>query len=88
MQFADEQYDLEKDRNATEQAPVSLTVNESWVRRLSDVVSLHIGKTDMRTNAFHQVIPDVLDVAEVQVGFRDEWQRRGPSRRSAGDDER
>ena len=66
MQFEDEQ-----DRNTTEQTPVSLTVNESWVRRLSDVVSLHIGKTDMRTNAFHQVIPDVLDVADVQVGFRD-----------------
>lgn len=69
MQFDAEQYDLGKDQAATE--PLTATVNESWVRRLSDVASLAIGETRMRPNTFGRTMPDVLDVGDLTLTFRD-----------------
>ncbi|MCV7159375.1 hypothetical protein [Mycolicibacterium brisbanense] len=70
MQFDAEQYDLDQDQ-ATTAEPVAATVSESWVRRLSDVVSLDIGSVRMRPNGFGRVTQDVLDVGDVTVTFRD-----------------
>ncbi|MUL84310.1 MULTISPECIES: hypothetical protein [unclassified Mycolicibacterium] len=66
MQFDAEQYDLEKDQGD----PLAATVNESWVRRLSDVESLRIGGARMRPNTFGRTMPDVLDVGGVTLTFR------------------
>lgn len=69
MQFDAENYDLEHDQsNATK--TVEPKVNESWVRRLSDVQSLDVGGTRLRPDSFGRVMPNVLDVAGVTLTFR------------------
>jgi hypothetical protein len=69
MQFDAENYDAELDGDGTN--PVSATVIESCVRRLSDVASLGIGNARLRHNAFNHVMQDVLDMGDVSLTFSD-----------------
>ena len=69
MQFDAENCDYEHDGDGAK--PVNATVIESYVRRLSDVVSIGIGNARLRLNSFKQVIPDVLDVGDVSLTFSD-----------------
>ncbi|WP_349319154.1 hypothetical protein [Mycolicibacterium canariasense] len=68
MEFDAEQYDLEQDNGAAE--PLAPKVEESWVRRLSDIESIDIKRARMRPNSFGRVMENVLDVADVRVTFR------------------
>jgi len=64
MQFDAEQYDLEQDRLLSE--PLDGSVDESWVRRLSDVERIDIRSSRMRPRT-----RDALDVAGVHLIFRE-----------------
>ena len=69
MQFDAEQYDADQDQNSPE--PLVPDVQDSWVRRLDDINSITIGRSRMRPNSFGRVLPNVLDVADVELTFRD-----------------
>lgn len=69
MQFEAEQYDGAQERESTDE--VGTTVVESWIRRLSDVVSLEIGNARMRPTTMNRVMSDQLDVADVRLRFTD-----------------
>ena len=69
MTFASQEYDVEKDRVVDE--PLVATDVESWVRRLSDVESLKIGRSRTRPISFNRSQLSVLDVSDVALIFRD-----------------
>jgi len=69
MQFDAEEYEVAKDREAAE--PLIPTVLESWIRRLSDVDRLGIGRSRLRPASLGRSQMDVLDVADVTLTFRD-----------------
>lgn len=71
MQFDAEQYDGERDREIPEDEAVAITVSESWVRPLRDVVSLDVGFVQMRHDSFGRMMSDQLDVGDVALTFRD-----------------
>ncbi|MGE2721732.1 hypothetical protein [Mycolicibacterium celeriflavum] len=71
MQFDAEQYDLERDRETPEDEAAEITVSESWVRRLRDVVRLDVGKVRMRRGSFGRMMSDQLDVGKLSLTFRD-----------------
>ena len=51
--------------------PLEPLVKESWIRRLSDVESIGIGRSRLRTGTFGRVQQNVLDLADVTLTFRD-----------------
>lgn len=68
MQFDAEQYDSEQDLHSSN--PLEPLVKESWIRRLSDVESIGIGRSRLRTGTFGRVQQNVLDLADVTLTFR------------------
>jgi hypothetical protein len=72
MDFALDRYDYEEEQDPfRKQNPVASNVREAWVRRLSDVVRLDVGKVRRRVDSFRHPLRDHLDVGDVHLAFAD-----------------
>ncbi|MCA2355765.1 hypothetical protein [Mycobacterium intracellulare] len=66
--FNAESYDLEQERSYRETDPV-YAVHEAWVRPLSEVVGLEVGKVGPRLNAFSQARQGEFNIGDVRLRF-------------------
>jgi len=68
--FNAESYDLEQERSYREADP-AYAVHEAWVRPLSDVIGIEVGKVGPRLNAFSQARQGEFNVGDVRLRFAD-----------------
>lgn len=72
MDFDAEQYDRDAEqRTLRMHETVGVALRDASARRLSDAVSLQIGRVSLRRDGFGKPLRDQLDVSDIRLRFSD-----------------